>query len=143
MDDEIHKKILEKFTNPSTAIAKQDENITKAEKDFENDYQFSRKKLRDLVTKGEEAVNELLAITLETKEPGAFKVLSELLNTVGNLSGKVVDTAKQKSEINSNLNGGTNIKTQNNTVFIGTAQEFLKKNKEDDAIIEAEIIKDE
>lgn len=131
--NELQKGLLSKLTNPVAEIKKETKELTQAEKDYQNDYDFTRKKLRDLIAKGDEAMEELLAVALETKDPSVFRVLKEMLEAMGALSSGVIDAAKQKAEIDNVVNGGTpKIGTQNNAIFVGTPDELLEIIRKED-----------
>lgn len=131
--NEIQKELLAKLNEPAKELKKEAKELTKAEKNYQDDYEFTRKKLKALISKGEIAVEEMLGIALETKDPYTFKVMSELLGTLKDLSTGVIETAKQKSDIDHTVSGGQkNIGTQNNAIFIGNAHELLELIKEEE-----------
>ena len=44
--------------------------------DTEEDYAYSREKIKDLITKAEEAIDNMMALASETEHPRAFEVLA-------------------------------------------------------------------
>lgn len=143
--NDLHKQLLSKLNSPVTKdLKKEVRELTKAEIDFQADYDFTRSKQRELIKQTEEAIAEFTMIAMETKEPSAFRVLGELIAILGDLNSKVIDAAKQKSEIDSTVNGGVpKSVTQNNTIYVGTAQDLLdviEQEEENQKSIEAEVI---
>ena len=62
-------------------IAKKFE-LEQMEEDLEKDYQESRRTLKELITKGNDAIDHLLGIATETEHPRAFEVVATL-NALG------------------------------------------------------------
>ena len=143
------KEPLKTATKELTISSKQIDN----EKNYDEDYKFARKKLRELVKVGEEAITEFMQIASETKEPFAFKTLSDLVKTVGELTNSIINNAKTKSDIDKNLgnvssNGSTSV-TQNNAIYVGSSSDIIdiikkqnEKIQEDLKIIDAEVVED-
>jgi len=114
---------------------------TDAEKATE-DYEFTRKKLKNLVNIGEEALEHFFEIAQETNEPRAFEVLATLLKTTGELSKGISDNAKTKSSIDKDRGsiqpeGNQPSSLTQNNIYVGTTKDLLKQLKaQDDDIIE-------
>jgi len=131
--DDVQKRLLAEITEPLKKAAdelKIDPRVEQAEKDYNEDYKFARKKIRELFQTGEEALEEFMQIAKETKEPAAFKVITELLKTMNEMGATVVQNAKTKSEIDKNLYGQVSGKNaggfiQNNAIFTGSAQDII------------------
>lgn len=105
----------------------------KAKDDFQDDYDFSRKKLRNLLQMGEDAVEHFKDIAMESEEPGMFRAFGELLKNTSDIATAIMDTAKKKSEID--VETGDNLKDKDignpgtTNVFIGSTKDLLEKVK--------------
>lgn len=151
VDEDIQRKLLLVKLNesqlPTEIIKKTDEE--KAKENFNDDYEYTRKKLKSLVDISVEAIKDLKEIAQETGEPRAYKALGELIKNAGDLTKGVIDSAKAKSDIDKSLmfnqSEGSSVKeVHNNTVFIGSTKELLDKIIEDDkssSIIDLDSIK--
>jgi len=103
--------------------------------DTEKDVEFSRKKIKELIQRGTEAIDDMIMIAKENEHPRSFEVLSNLLKQVSDMSSDLVSLQKTKKEITnpskeeSNNKGGTT----NNAIFLGSTdelQKFLKTQNE-------------
>ena len=64
------------------------------EDDLDQDYEESRKTLKDLVNKGNQAIDHLLAIASESEHPRAFEVVATLIKNIKRTTaGVTVDKA--------------------------------------------------
>lgn len=102
--------------------------------DAGEDYEFSRQFLHRLISKSEEALDTLLALTQDSEHPRAYEVLAGLLKTAGDLSDQLMKLQKTRHQLDhlnnpEKKNGNT---TTNNNVFIGSTtdlQKFLQNEK--------------
>lgn len=109
----------------------------KAKENFDSDYEYTRKKLKNLVDISVTAIEDLKEIANETGEPRAYHVLGELIKNAGELTKGVMDSAKSKSDIDKSINGEPKDRLpvkeiNNNTVFIGSTKQLLDKILEDE-----------
>lgn len=118
----------------------------KFEKSLDDDYDVSRKKIKELMDLGIEAIEKFGEVAGETQEPRAYEVLGGLIKTVGDLSKTLVDNGKTKVATNKELNKPSTEEVSqsgsytqnNNTIFVGSSKELreLLKNNHDDSIID-------
>ena len=103
--------------------------VTPVTTDLTSDYDFSRDQYQNLIEKGNDALNELLAIAKEGEQPRAFEVATQLINSLTAATKELLVLQKTKKEIESQDKTGT--KTENN-LFIGSTkelQELLEQKK--------------
>ena len=111
---------------PSDVVAKvKKEEIL--ETDLMKDYEESRKQLKEIVSKGAGAIDDILAIARESEHPRAFEVAATMIKTVADANEKLLLMQKQMKEI-------TGTKTQNLNVgkaaiFVGSTSELSKMIK--------------
>ena len=92
----------------------------------DNDFEYSRQIYHDLLTKGSEALEDMMEVARATEHPRAFEVVGQLLKVTGNLSKDLIELQmdmkrqgiKNKKEI------------VNNNVFVGNTADFLSLIKE-------------
>jgi hypothetical protein len=102
----------------------------------EDDYSFARKNLRELISKGSTAIDEILFVAKESEHPRAFEVASNFLKNLSELNKDLLQLSKTKKEIegrDARLKGG-DINVEK-AVFVGSTNELsklLKKQKEEE-----------
>ena len=99
--------------------------------DIKADYNLSRRTFRDLINKGNAAMESLTDLAKESESPRAYEVLATMMRTVA-------DTTKDLFELqnkNKNLRKEDNPKQEQITVekavFVGSPADLLKKIKEE------------
>ena len=107
--------------------------------DTEEDYQYTREKLKGLVGQSEEAIELMMALAHDTEHPRAFEVLGNLLKNTGDITDKLLQLQKKRKELTQEEAPGGN--TTNNAIFMGSTtelQKFLKNKKEQSIDVETE-----
>lgn len=118
--------------------------LDKSKENFDSDYDYTRKKLKNLVDLGEEAIEHFTEIAKETNEPRYFEVLATLLKNTGELVKGVIDNAETKSNIDKKneapkVVGDKEPTVSNTTIFVGTTKDLLEKIRQEEVnIIEGE-----
>ena len=106
--------------------------------DSEEDYKYSRKKLKNLIDKAEESLERLIVVADEAEHPRAYEVLAGMLQTTSDMTDKLMDLQKKRKELivgkkpEENKQGATNV-----AVFVGTTADLQKQLSSDTTIIDA------
>lgn len=109
--------------------------------DEDEDYILVRRTLRNLIEKGNDAIEEIAAIARNNESARGFEVVSNLIKTVGETSKDLYALQKQKKDLREPLPDSDprkkNAETINveQAVFVGSAAELLsaiKRKKEDE-----------
>lgn len=111
--------------------------ITPAE-NYHSDYEYTRKKLKNLADIGEKALEHMEGIADETKDPKVYRVVGELLSANRDIIMSIIENAKHKSDIDGKsggrlTDGNGKIVNNNTTVFVGTTKDIIKKVMEEEA----------
>jgi len=114
---------IEKVEDTSTEIKKLSNN-----KDLQNDYEYSRGQLYNLVEKGQEAINGILDVAQNSDHPRAYEVAGNLIKNVADITDKLVDLQGKMKDINQEKKQTTNNVT--NAMFVGSTSELQKMLKE-------------
>ena len=114
---------IEKVEDTSTEIKKLSDN-----KDLQNDYEYSRGQLYNLVEKGQEAINGILDVAQNSDHPRAYEVAGNLIKNVADITDKLVDLQGKMKDINQETTKTTNNVT--NAMFVGSTSELQKMLKE-------------
>jgi hypothetical protein len=104
--------------------------------DTEEDYAYTRQKIKSLISKSEEAIDSMMALASETEHPRAFEVLSGMFKTTTDMMDQLITLQKKRKELTQseeqkqNASGGS---TTNNAIFVGSTTELQKflKNSND------------
>jgi hypothetical protein len=95
------------------------------DKDLDSDYEESRQTLKDLVVKGNQAIDHLLAIASETEHPRAFEVVATLIKNTAEANEKLMvmqKTIRELKNIKKN-DSGVNV---DKAIFVGSTSELSK-----------------
>jgi hypothetical protein len=92
------------------------------------DADFARENIRELVTQGNQAVNELMLIARDGQHPRAFEVLSGLMKNLADMNKDLLEIQKRKKDL------APKAETQNNlnidkAVFVGSTAQLVKMLK--------------
>ena len=124
---------LDKTFNIDSAIEKVEDTTTEIKKlsdnkDLQNDYEYSRGQLYNLVEKGQEAINGILDVAQNSDHPRAYEVAGNLIKNVADITDKLVDLQGKMKDINQEKKKTTNNVT--NAMFVGSTSELQKMLKE-------------
>ena len=134
---DIENKIEETSKN---VVKKQESNIQEfnssemREQDLANDYNEHRETLKDLVSQGQDALQNLLQLDKESEHPRAYEVTGQLLKTTADLTKDLIELQVTMNKIENTKDGGKPSKVVNNAVFVGNTNDLLEtlrgKNRE-------------
>jgi hypothetical protein len=94
----------------------------------ENDYDYARKNMYDVIEKGTHALEELLGVATQSQHPRAYEVLATTMKTLVDANKELVGLSKKKVEeekLNDEPQTGSGGVTNNN-LFVGTTHDLLK-----------------
>ena len=98
--------------------------------DLTSDYDFSRDQYHKLIDKGNDALEELLAVAKESESARAYEVTAQLVRTLSDTTKELLQLQKTKKEIEKEVKDP---QTVNNSLFIGSTKELqdllLEKKK--------------
>ena len=104
--------------------------VEMTETDLTSDYDFSRDQYHTLVNKGNEALDELLAVAKESESARAYEVAAMLIRNLSDTTKELLTLQKTKKEIEKDVQDPH---TVNNSLFIGSTKELqdllLEKKK--------------
>ena len=95
------------------------------EDDLDQDYEESRKVLKDLVNKGNQAIDHLLAIASESEHPRAFEVVATLIKNTAEANEKLMIMQKTMRDLK-NIKRTTSGVTVDKAIFVGSTSELNK-----------------
>ena len=92
----------------------------------QDDYEYARGNLYQLVDKGQEAVNGALDLAMSSDHPRAYEVAGQLIKHVGDVADKLM--ALQKDKKNVKEESAKKVVT-NNSLFVGSTADLQKMLK--------------
>ena len=122
---------------PIVVENKTDSNIDVISKDLMDDYEQSRKQLKEIVSKGAGAIDDILAIARESEHPRAFEVAATMIKTVADANEKLLGMQKQMKEITGQKNNGQ-LNVGKAAIFVGSTAELSKMIKNEMKIIDGD-----
>ena len=91
-------------------------------KDVEKDYTSVRQNLKEIINKGNGAIDGILAVASEGDSPRAYEVAAQMIKTVAEANKDLMELHKKVKEISkeeTNYNA-----TTNNAIYVGSTKEL-------------------
>lgn len=98
--------------------------------DFKKDYEIARENFHELIEKGKDAVDDILAIARESEKGRDFEVAATLLKNVLDANEQMINLHKKIREITNYKQESSEKTTINNALFVGSTTELSKLVKE-------------
>ena len=97
----------------------------------EDDSEFARKNIRELIEKGNTAIDNLLHVARESEHPRAYEVAAGLIKNLSDLNKDLLEVQKRKKDLTGESQNAKNINVDK-AVFVGSTTELVKflKNKD-------------
>ena len=123
LGEEISKndvKVINAVENVPTVI---DSNENK-----DNDFQYARENLYDIIEKGRDAMEELLEIAKAEESPRAFEVFGQLLKNMTDTQQTLMELHQKKQKLENDGDRQEVSRAQNvtNALFVGSTADLLK-----------------
>lgn len=109
-------------------------------KDTEEDYRYSRDKIKGLIGKAEEAIDTMMNLAVDAEHPRAFEVLSGMLKNASEMTMELTKLQLERKKLNDAKEEQKKTEVTNNSIFIGSTSELQKilTAKKENVIIDAE-----
>ena len=96
--------------------------------DTEEDYVYTRDKIKNLITKAEDAIDSMMMLAQDSEHPRAFEVLSAMFKTTTEMMDQLMTLQKKRHDLTQpkdakNQQSGN---TTNNAIFVGSTTELQK-----------------
>lgn len=111
---------------------------------IDDDYEFTRGKLKDLIDQGSDAFEMMVEVAKESEHPRAYEVLSGMMKNIADISEKLIDINKKKKEIqyigkNPKREALPEGSTTNNIMFVGDTKDLQKAIIEQQNTIDVDV----
>ena len=118
----MNQESIDRALNVKAKIVK--ETPKKIKDTPQDDFEYSRGQLYNLVEKGQEAIDGIMDVCQESQHPRAYEVAGQLIKSVGDVTDKLLDLQKKMKDIEKPQKSGPN--TVNNALFVGSTSELQK-----------------
>ena len=94
----------------------------------DNDFQYARENLYDIIEKGRDAMEELLEIAKAEESPRAFEVFGQLLKNMTDTQQTLMELHQKKQKLENDGDRQEVSRAQNvtNALFVGSTADLLK-----------------
>lgn len=99
----------------------------------QNDYDYSRETLYELIEKGKDALENMIEVARESEHPRAYEVLSGLIKNVSDTNDKLMDLNKKQQQMYEK-DEVKQVENQQNNFFLGSTTDIQKMLQENDVI---------
>jgi len=106
--------------------------IVEVKTPVEDDAEFARTNIRELISKGNTAIDTLLQVATASEHPRAYEVAAGLIKNLGDLNKDLLEIQKRKRDLDPKQVKGNSTTNIDKAVFVGSTTElvkFLKNNK--------------
>ena len=115
--------IVEKPSVPATIESAVSKGL---EVDLDSDYLESRQTYKELIEKGNQAIDHLLAIASETEHPRAFEVVATLIKNTSEANEKLLNMQKLMREMKGLKTNDNSKVSVDKAIFVGSTAELSK-----------------
>ena len=95
-------------------------------KDVEDDYDYARSNLRDLIDSGMGDLDRVMEIARQSESPRAFEVATNLMKTLTDTNKDLLELAKKKKDLTQEKDKPSAQNITNNALFVGSTADLQK-----------------
>jgi len=100
--------------------------IVEVKTPIEDDAEFARTNIRDLISKGNNAVDNLLLVANASEHPRAYEVAAGLIKNLADLNKDLLEIQKRKRDLSPQESSGSKNINVDKAVFVGSTAELVK-----------------
>ncbi len=100
--------------------------IVEVKTPVEDDAEFARTNIRDLISKGNTAIDNLLQVATASEHPRAYEVAANMLKHLTDMNKDLMEIQKRKRDLEPKQSNSMNI---DKAVFIGSTEDLIKMIK--------------
>jgi len=109
---------------------KQSTEIVEIKDVVDDDAEFARQNIRDLIIKGNDAASHIVEIAKQSEHPRAFEVAAGMLKNLSDMNKDLLEIQKRKQDLQPKVTNNTQNLNIDKAVFVGSTAELLKQLKE-------------
>lgn len=96
----------------------------------DSDAEYARQNLKNLIAKGNDAVDHIVSIAKQSEHPRAFEVAAGMLKNLADMNKDLLEIQKRKQDLKPKVTTNTQNINVDKAVFVGSTAELLKQLKE-------------
>jgi hypothetical protein len=138
--EEVKKQIIDVDAvvmpddEPGTEVVAYEEkypDVPEPDKEVLEDIDYAKKNIKDIIEKGKDSLDELIAIAKQTESARAFEVASNIMKTMLDANRQLIDTSKEKKYEKSEQPSNHTTNVTNNNLVLSTSEllEMLKNGR--------------
>ena len=104
--------------------------IVEVKDPIEDDAEFARQNLRDLIEKGNEAADHIIAVAKQSDHPRAFEVVAGMLKNLADMNKDLLEVQKRKQDLQPKQIEPKGTINVDKAVFVGSTAELIKQLRE-------------
>ena len=101
----------------------------KTNADVDQDYNYTRDNLKEIITKGSSALDGILELAQESEHPRAYEVVGQIIKNMVEANQQLIELQKSMKSLKKKENA--NPRTIKNALFVGSTHELQKLLKGD------------
>ena len=109
---------------------KQSTKIVEIKDVVDDDAEFARQNIRDLIVKGNDAASHIVEIAKQSEHPRAFEVAAGMLKNLSDMNKDLLEIQKRKQDLQPKVTNNTQNLNIDKAVFVGSTAELLKQLRE-------------
>ena len=109
---------------------KQSTEIVEVKDVVDDDAEFARQNIRDLIVKGNDAASHIVEIAKQSEHPRAFEVAAGMLKNLSDMNKDLLEIQKRKQDLQPKVTNNTQNLNIDKAVFVGSTPELLKQLRE-------------
>ncbi len=109
---------------------KQSTEIVEIKDVVDDDAEFARQNIRDLIVKGNDAASHIVEIAKQSEHPRAFEVAAGMLKNLSDMNKDLLEIQKRKQDLQPKITNNTQNLNIDKAVFVGSTAELLKQLRE-------------
>ena len=133
MTKNVNENLSEIFDVPSIEydiVESRQEIIPQSSNDpVEEDADFARNNIKELISKGNVAIDQLLEVAKQSEHPRAYEVAASLIKNLSDLNKDLLDIQKKKKDILPKSADDSRNVNIDKAVFVGSTTELIKMIK--------------
>lgn len=107
--------------------------VHKSDDQVENDFEYARQNMYEIIGQGQEAIARLMDIADQSQHPRAYEVIANLIKTMADTNKDLLDLTKKKRDLQPKEEEAKQQQVTNN-LFVGSTaelQQLLQKKSEE------------
>jgi hypothetical protein len=126
----INKKLSEVLDIEPIELEQTTTEIVEVKDSIEDDAEYARQNLRNLIEKGNDAANHIVEIAKQSEHPRAFEVAANMLKNIADMNKDLLEIQKRKQDLHQKTTNSTQNINVDKAVFIGSTADLIKQLKE-------------